>query len=910
MMPPSTDAAERRKAMTRLEELATVMLQDGHHDEQSVLQELEMFRSRFAILDDDDVVQIARRLGERLNIDVDRGSVITAQDYKPWLGERKRDYEWARWQAYRTLLLQQKRSPKVIDKLDDLADEILDLVGDPSVEGSWARRGLVLGDVQSGKTGTYLALFNKAADVGYRLVILLAGSTEVLRQQTQARVDEAFIGRDSSRQILRKGTDVTPSKLIGIGNIRKDLAHATGLTTVLRDFRKSSHEATNITIPDDAPHPFVFVLKKNKSILNAVTQWLEEQSSASGGSLRIPVLVLDDESDYASINTKDETDPTAINKAIRDILGLFSRSSYVAFTATPFANIFVDHGVENDLFPRDFVYSLEAPSNYVGAAQVFGSADSAKSDVLVILDDVEDLIPVRHKSQLEVPTLPSSLLDAVRVFMVGNAVRDLRDQTDSARSMLVNVSRFKHVQGQVFDLLQTEVSAITNAVQLHANASGTSSTEIAKLKAAFTTHYEQLDFTWEEVVATLAASTSDIRVNLFNSDKDRQLAQSEDQAWDRPPRMIAVGGDVLSRGLTLDGLMVSYFHRAVTASDTLMQMARWFGYRDGYADLCRVWINQESADNYRLAADSIAELRIDLRLMLRQQLTPADFGLAVKKHPNSLLITARNKMRNAQSVARVVSLAGRRLETTRLDISQTLDAPSRNRHALGNFLKRLDGHTADKTSNGWHRWVSVDRSEIADFLDSYVASPSDAIFSNSHLSKWARRTNVRSFQTWDVVLAQGRSSSPVRAFGPVTIHLPERRLVRDGDQLKVSGSRLRLAGATDLAMLLPETERAYIDAEFKAAVPESTTTPETRYYKSLARPVLLVYALSPSSASEDALKHERKAEDYLVALKVAIPGDSTNPRNSDGEVEYVINTVAQMQWLTEFTDADDEDIDD
>lgn len=901
-MSTSAASVEKRQAMKKLADLATVMLQDGHHDEEAVLSHLATFRSMFPQLSDDDVALTARQLGERLNIDVDRGSVITGTDHQPWLQERKRNVDWARWQAYRTLLLQQHRPLKVIDNLDDLTDELLDLVGDPTIEGTWARRGLVLGDVQSGKTGTYLGLFNKAVDAGYRLVILLAGNTEVLRQQTQARVDEAFIGRDSSRQVSNRGADVTPSRHIGIGNIRKDLAHGVGLTTVLTDFRKRSHEATNITIPEDAAHPFVFVLKKNKSILTAVTQWLEEQSSTAGGTIKIPVLVLDDESDYASINTKDETDPTAINKAIRDILALFSRSSYVAFTATPFANIFVDHDVDNDLFPRDFVYSLEAPSNYVGSESVFGTTEMADPHGLLTLEDVEPLIPLRHKSQDVVPGLPPSLLEAVRTFLLANSIRDLRGQQDSARSMLVNVSRFKHVQGQVYDLLGDEVRALINAIQLHAHHPGSDHRDIRLLRETLDRQYPDIEFSWPEIAGNLASSTADVRVMIFNSDKDRKLAQADDLSWDRPARMIAVGGDVLSRGLTLEGLMVSYFHRAVTASDTLMQMGRWFGYRDGYRDLCRLWINADSADNYRLAAESIDDLRVDLRLMRRQQLTPADFGLAVKKHPNSLLITARNKMRHAQSVTRVVSLAGRRLETTRLAFASDLGAPTKNRQAVETLVGEVAARAEfEATRTGWPRWTGADRAFVAEFLDKYIAAPSDAIFANGQLSKWVRRTKAAQFLTWDIVLAAGASSKEVQ-FGQTSLKLPTRHLEQDGDTLKVSGSRARLAGPTDLANLITNEERLAIDAAFREEFTKKKSVPETQYYKALSRPVLLLYLLENRSSPDPA--------EYIPALKVAIPGDSTKPRNQDGEVEYVINTVAQTQWLMEFDGSDDEDIDD
>src|SRR5260370_26571409 len=195
---------------------------------------------------------------------------------------------------------------------------------------------------------------------------------------------------------------------------------------------------------------------------------------------------------------------------------------------------------------------------------------------------------------------------------------------------------------------------------------------------------------------------------MCSSDTDTRLAEQDEQ-WDRPARMIAVGGDVLSRGLTLEGLCVSYFYRRVTASDTLMQMGRWFGYRDGYQDLCRVWINAESADNYRFAVDSIEELRTDLRLMLRQKLTPEDFGLAVRKHPGALLITARNKMKSAQQVQRVIGLAGRRLETTTL-----LPDHTQNRMDLNWLIDAIEADGLyDGLTGGWHRWRSVDRDVIA-----------------------------------------------------------------------------------------------------------------------------------------------------------------------------------------------------
>jgi hypothetical protein len=907
-----TDPAETKRAMTLLESYVTVSMAGRRIDEAELMDRLRLFNVTGMIqappLSDETLDVVARRLAERLAIDVDLGSVITSRDYEPWLELRKRDIDWGRWLAYKQMLIHEGRSPMVLDRTDELTDKILDLAGDPTKPGSWARRGLVLGDVQSGKTGTYLALFNKAADAGYRLFILLTGNTEVLRQQTQERVDEGFIGRDSRSQGPRRGTKVTPSKHVGVGLIRRDLAQSSGMTTVLRDFRRSSYEATNITIQTDSAHPYVFVVKKNKQILRANNKgddtglflWLTEQAQNSGGKLGIPVLVLDDESDYASVNTRSETDPTAINQAIRDVLALFTRSSYVAFTATPFANIFIDHSIEDDLFPRDFVYALESPTNYVGSIRTFGTTEEVRADGLTCLEDVEEIIPLGHKSSLRVRELPASLTDAVDAFLLSNAIRDLRGDVDQPRSMLVNVSRYKAVQKQVFELIAEGLSQTRNAIELHHAVPETEHSVIRRIRTRFEQEFPHVEVGWDDVLPRLPNSISDVRVMLFNSDTDKKLAQDE-ALWDRPPRMIAVGGDVLSRGLTLGGLCVSYFYRRVTASDTLMQMARWFGYRDGYEDLCRLWINDESADNYRFSTDSIDELRTDLRLMLRQNMTPEDFGLAVRKHPGALLITARNKSRSAQQVTRVIGLAGRRLETTTL-----LPDQSQNRIDFKRLIDAIEADGCyDGLAGGWHHWRSVNRERLADFLERYGTNTpvSDPFFSGNTLSRWARSARSERLRSWDIAVASGQKDSTTITIGSDRVlPMPERQIQADGDVLRVSGSSRRLAGPTDIARLVDPDRRATAEKDFRAEEPDKSL-PERIYYPHLEHPALIVYPLSYGEARSD--------DDYLVALKVAIPGDPTKPRNDEGDVRYLINTVAQKNWLAEFTeDDDDEDVDD
>ncbi len=912
----TTEELERQ--VRELESIVTALLGNSNHTEEELRAEIAKYRPITASLaSDSDCEELARRLIARLSIDVERGVAVYSEDYAPWLINRRRDITWTRWLTYKQFLINAKWPPRVVEKLDELTDQILDFAGDPTIEGTWARRGLVLGDVQSGKTASYLALFNKAADAGYRLIIVLAGHTEYLRQQTQRRVDEGFIGRDTARNASRSGTAAT-QRLIGVGGINREIANPQGMTTAARDFTKSSREATSITVDSKASAPYVFVVKKNKSVLLALSQWLEEQPKTAG-QLDVPLLLLDDESDYASVNTREETSPTAINNAIRGILAQFSRSSYIAFTATPFANIFIDCENTDDLFPRDFIYALESPSNYVGAEATFGLTGEENTTNVIELDDVEDWVPLTHKSDRSLDGLPPSLVDALRAFFIANAVRDLRGQ-NQARSMLVNLSRFKRVQRQVFDLVEAEVSQIKTTIELYSvlHARGELNAELTKLEEVYHCVYPDCEFSWNKVLSALTAAVSDIRVQLFNSDKDRQLAEDE-IIWDRPPRLIAVGGDVLSRGLTLEGLSTSYFWRRTQASDTLLQMARWFGYRDGYQDLCRLWIDPSAAADYRFVADSVAELRRDLRAMFDQKLTPRDFGLAVRKHPGTLLVTARNKMKAAETRTAIISLIGKRIETVKLPSDpETLRA---NYSGLTTFLAAIDTpeYKHAETGRGYRWWQGVPKSMIADFLDKFQAHSTDELFSQAAISKFVRTNGTARFRVWDVVLVNGAATGPAvsEAFtiGDITFRPPRRTFIEgQANELRLGGKSARLAGADDLTNVMAPEAVSAVRSEFGAKQP-GKSVPETEYYPRLDRPALMIYALratddSPANEAaktpaERAAKAIDEAGVLVVALKLAFPGDPL--RDSSGDVQYVINSVAQRTWFPDFDDLQDSD---
>jgi hypothetical protein len=571
--------------------------------------------------------------------------------HEPWLNAaRKRD--WRYWQRYQEW--SEARLPAAaIEALDRATDSVLGQLEDPQREGPWDRRGLVVGHVQSGKTGNYTGLICKAADAGYKIIIVLAGIHNNLRSQTQMRLDEGFLGYET-----RPISDEL--RIIGVGEIDRDAAIRPNSGTDRTEGGDFNARASRLAISPEQ-RPWLFVVKKNKTILERLNKWIrthvaDAKDPETGRPLvtHLPLMVIDDEADNASVDTGEvvfdeagnpdpEHQPTAINKLIRRILHNFQRSAYVGYTATPFANIFIHERGKTreegpDLFPESFIVSLAAPSNYVGPARVFGLRRGEGLDGLPLVKAVSDFatedgkagwMPVGHRNG-HVPLfggediLPPSLREAVDAFILACAARNLRGQAGQHSSMLVHVTRFNSVQqavraqidAYVLDLRQRLRRRIGYEQALERlQALWTSDFEPTTSKVALTdpdtAALDPLD--WNEVAAELSDVLADIEVRMINGTAKDALDYA-DRAG-APLKVIAVGGDKLARGLTLEGLTTSYFLRASKMYDTLMQMGRWFGYRPGYIDLCRLYTTSELIDWFRHIADAAEELREEFDVM-------------------------------------------------------------------------------------------------------------------------------------------------------------------------------------------------------------------------------------------------------------------------------------------------------
>ncbi|MEO8839385.1 MAG: Z1 domain-containing protein, partial [Herbaspirillum sp.] len=592
--------------------------------------------------------------GESL-IDVD------AKHDDQWIHKRE-NITWTYTNAYEAFLLGDGWPPRMVQSLSDVTSRILGHLQDPRSEGTtWNRRGLVIGHVQSGKTANYTGLIARAADAGYKLIIVIAGIHNNLRKQTQERIDEAFIGRSS---------DPEDRKRIGVG-LENGYPNPVTLTNINEDFNKHTAAKSGWTI-NDFSKPIIFVIKKRVSTLTALYKWLKELNAEGEDQISdVPMLLIDDEADNASINTnKPDLDPTRTNTMIRRILHLFAKSCYVGYTATPFANVFInpdayDDDAREELFPRDFIYCLDAPTTYFGAEKVFID-DETSSSIVRPINDCEEFIPYSHKRNDSIAELPPSLYRAFNTFIVARAIRNLRGQANKHCSMMINISRFVPVQRAVREFLSLREKKVREAVRANymmPESVSSANNYMRELRQAFDAEYSNAGFTWEKVKTALDNVFENLHLYVINSKSDETLDYRKYEKEGVGLTAIAVGGLSLSRGLTIEGLTISYMYRNTKMYDTLMQMGRWFGYRPGFEDLCRVHLSHDSINWYSHIALAADELTLQVKRMRRDGLSPRQFGLYVLAHPDSLLITAANKMRSGARVKVRQNFSGRILES-------------------------------------------------------------------------------------------------------------------------------------------------------------------------------------------------------------------------------------------------------
>lgn len=876
------------------------------HDEKELIRQLIFWITRQeGVPTKDEVHRIAKDLidmyGYQVNLDSVIAEAMTEVDTRMGMGvslvdkETPHDDEWVSkrteitWiysDAYEEYLKGERWAPGVVQSLSDVTHRILGHLQDPTDTGEWDRRGLVIGHVQSGKTANYMGVIARAADAGYKFIIVIAGIHNNLRKQTQERIDEGFVGRSS---------DPANRVEIGVG-LRSDYPHPATLTNIHDDFNKKTAEQSGWKI-NDFSKPLVLVIKKNVRTLDSLYKWLKEMNAKGHGRISdVPMLMIDDEADHASINTnKEDIDPTRTNAMIRRILRLFTKSCYVGYTATPFANIFInpesfgDEEVYRELFPRDFIYCLDPPTTYFGPEKVFLDDETSES-ILEPITDGEDYLPLVHMKDFELIDLPPGLYRAINQFIIARAIRNSRGHRNKHCSMMINLSRFVAVQQSVRGLISLRIKKMREAVKANymmPDAVADRNEYVQSLKAVFFKDYNHCDEAWSEIKKELFPILEHLRIYTINSKSDEVLDYKKYEQEGHGLTAIAVGGLSLSRGLTIEGLCVSYMYRNTRMYDTLMQMGRWFGFRPDYGDLCRVHLSEDSINWYAHIALASEELREQIRIMRRANRSPEQFGLYVKAHPDSLLITAPNKMRSGERVKLKQNLSGRQIESYILPVSKEIN--QQNEKLIAEYWKAgFGGYSTTPTQKGWIV-QNVPVGVIEEFL---IRFTTHKYFDErkSHVIEYLRKLSDR-YPEGDILLISLKDNDENAE--QYRLGRQERGSAKKrGDCWRMSKERVASRGDEKLGLSELQEQQAENLARESA---NATKKPSDIHYRTVRKkPLLMLHVISP----------DREKQSRVPAFGVSFPvGDF------ETEIEVVANTVWVEQMYDMSTDAPEQDDD-
>ena len=841
-------------------------------------------------------------------------SIVDDYDQEKWYEDAKEGISPFFWSRYKNYLIDKKHfSPNVVSTLGEetLDANIMNYLGNPDSSTPFLRRGLVIGDVQSGKTSTYIGLICKAADAGYKVFILLTGTIESLRQQTQERVEEGFIG-------INMSADNTGGQRVGVGLDNQPI-RAMGLTSRKSDFTGDSDQ---IAVSLQDKNAVVFVIKKNSSVLKNLTDWLISlNADPLTRKIDLPVLIIDDEADNASINTsKDKEDPTKINRMIRELANVFTKSNYVGFTATPFANVFIDPETPEkmemqDLFPEDFIVALPTPSNYIGPMQIFTPNGKYHSQITYIEDaGVEEAdgwpFYYKHKKEWE-GDLPNSLTDSVFTFYLANAIRDLRGDDKQHRSMLINISRFVMVQKYIKEQVELLHGRAYRSIKFNLSDDFDASMKDPILKRIYKNwerYYSNLEFTWDDIQKVLYSSIENIQIKIVNSSKS---SEKLDYNVSDGVRVIAIGGLALSRGLTLEGLIVSYFYRNTCTYDVLMQMGRWFGYRKGYDDLFRIWTHEESAEWYAEIAESTEQLKDDMSLMRELELKPINFGIRVRNNSSKLRITAANKMRNSEEEFEYKSYYGDVFETPYL--TYDVDVQKSNYSITKDFIEDMvsssERFELDKTQGaGEHHVIfGIPKINIVEYLRKIDVSKYNMKFDKRQIISFLQGTSDSALDSWNIVLMDGTRDDDIGGYVEIAgkrIYKSKRQTSafnKDSQRLSINRNG-RLGGPTDGLLgiedynnkhkqeIIDDIKNKYITAYKKENMGQNPMEKKNPYtsemwfkYTKDRKPVLIFYFVKVGSKNDQ----KKQADEFLQSMDgVPVVGIAIGIPNSDN-VEYV-----------------------
>lgn len=790
------------------------------------------------------------------NVEILRRCSIIKERENWYTGPSATDRHWPAMEAYLKEMKGWNKS--TVDSIDSTSSEIVSLLANPAQE-SFRCRGLVVGHVQSGKTANMTAVIAKAVDAGYNLIVVLAGLTNKLRAQTQRRLEKDVVSRHRSSWQLYTTSDENGDFVVPLNG----------------SFTKPHTGGAQLA-----------VIKKVTSRLEAFLHVIKETDQPIRRTLK--VLIIDDECDQASVNSaNDDYNTTKINSAIRRIIKNLPAISYVGYTATPFANVFINpfpHNKENldDLYPEDFITSLPKNNTYFGAEEVFGrdpfDAEDETEDELgldmirLIPDDELPKLVVKKAADKEIfhPELTESLRHALHWFIGSCAIRLDRGHENENMTMLIHTSPFVAQHKNMSNRIRSYIEE-TNIDELTRQITECVLEEYDRVPAISSEHDSPPSP--ESLANGILSIIRRLEIVIENGESERRLDYTNE-----PKIYIVVGGAVLARGLTLEGLSVSFFLRTSSQYDTLLQMGRWFGYRHGYEDLPRLWTTEELASKFRALARIETEIRQDIEIYRQNNVTPLEFAVRVRSIPG-MAITSASKMRHAYRTS--ISYEGKHVQTIRFEHLND-EVVIGNWKAATNLVDQIGANSFTHKPQGLLA-KKIPAENIRQFLKNYSISDNHMDLRKDYLLEFFDKSSDR-WPEWNVAIILPKSGeASVRNLGQLN------------KVSTVNRSRLKeLAGGhADIKALM--SKRDILIDSGSASAPSDSKWDELKALRPSSTPLLLVYPISAQSVPQRKgdTRVPLEAVSDLVGIGIVFPG-TTDRSGRYFAVELDVPTPEQL----------------
>ena len=817
------------------------------------------------------------------------------------------------WQLYREYLLKEKGFKKdTVDGIEEINLKILrQLKSDTSDTG--AVKGLVIGNVQSGKTANMAALMSMAADWGWNMFIILSGTIENLRKQTQKRMIS---------DLNRSGGNCT---WIPLEHLKKSDKSISG--TEINDL-------SNLHFNENNRERYFTVCLKNTDRLQHLLNWINSDNEKRE---QMKILIIDDEADQAGINTEqiDKKNRAIINGHLvnlvegRDKNGNCTSSpykamNYIGYTATPYANM-LNEGSEESLYPKDFISILPLSEEYFGPQQIFGVDDEDYDgmDIIRIVKskDIELLKQIYESKENDDKEIiiPTALENAIFWFLCGAATMRIQGYKKPI-SMLVHTSEKQNHHQAVADAINAFFEN-NNKEDIIKKCEEIWKIETKFTKDKFRSQYKNYarsdkeikDYPkFDEIVDEIKILLHDISNIPLNEDGEltyhegihlcidncsnksginsnrmfvRLAYPSENMLLNKAPAFIVIGGATLSRGLTIEGLISTFFLRSAKQADSLMQMGRWFGYRKNYELIPRIWITSNTKKQFTFLSTLDFELRKEIAYMEKDGKTPKEFRPKIKNSPKKsfIKITAENKRQQAKDYC--INFCGFDTQTTIFDNNK--NDLLHNIKITEEFIEHL-GKPVEKQKHNEHCivWKNIDFEIIkSELLQKFrFCNKSDKFKNLNELYEWVKKsTQDGELLNWNVILAgKKRGNSDEWKINDVSVSKIERsrKKILSNDEKDL----IRIGTLRRPVDILADIDTDNVAEYIKTKIENFESKENALHIRNESKmnyiPQLIIYRIDKNSKvrNENENREALNSEEDIIGLCITVPGEKDSYR--------------------------------